>query len=274
MSNEIRAPNPPHALLCTRRRAILAGAGTASAASLIAAATRSASAAGTGPFPPHSQWRFVFINHVTENPFFVPTRYGIEDACALFGCTYQWAGSTNSDVAVMINAMDAAIAAKLDGIAIPIVDPTAFNASTARARRRHPRLQLQRRRPARPAEQTPRLYRPGPLPLRRDDGRAHRQAGRLRRTHRGGQHRNRPQIRGPAHRRALPHDEIALRGQRRASRNPAALGAGRRLTNRTAPGAPGHQGPRALLPRRRAQAPRSAKVCRAPPSRRTRSAEG
>ena len=34
---------------------------------------------------PHPRWRFVFVNHATTNPFFVPTRYGIEDACALFG---------------------------------------------------------------------------------------------------------------------------------------------------------------------------------------------
>ena len=30
--------------------------------------------------------KFVFVNHVTTNPFFVPTKYGAEDACTLLGC--------------------------------------------------------------------------------------------------------------------------------------------------------------------------------------------
>ena len=34
-------------------------------------------------FPSHPKWKFVFINHVTTNPFFVPTQYGAADACAL-----------------------------------------------------------------------------------------------------------------------------------------------------------------------------------------------
>ena len=43
-----------------------------------------------GAFPDHPSWKFVFVNHVTTNPFFVPTQYGIADACALLGCSYQW----------------------------------------------------------------------------------------------------------------------------------------------------------------------------------------
>ena len=65
---------------------------------------------------------------MTTNPFFVPTQYGIQDACALVNCTYQWTGSDNSIVADMVNAMNTAIAAKADGIAVAIIDPTAFNA--------------------------------------------------------------------------------------------------------------------------------------------------
>jgi simple sugar transport system substrate-binding protein len=37
----------------------------------------------------------VFVNHVTTNPFFVPTKYGAEDTCALLGY-YQWTGSEKS----------------------------------------------------------------------------------------------------------------------------------------------------------------------------------
>ncbi len=42
----------------------------------------------------HPKWKFTFVNHVTTNPFFVPTIYGAQDACSLLGCSYQWTGST------------------------------------------------------------------------------------------------------------------------------------------------------------------------------------
>ena len=88
-----------------------------------------------GPFPPHKRWRLVFVNHVTTNPFFVATQYGIQDACALFGCDYQWTGSENAVVGEMVNAMNTAIASGADAIAVSIVDPTAFNGPVAAAMR-------------------------------------------------------------------------------------------------------------------------------------------
>jgi simple sugar transport system substrate-binding protein len=114
------------------RRGMLQGAAFGSAIGLLAGA-RPAKAAEVDPFPGHPRWRFVFVNHVTTNPFFVPTQYGIEDACLLLGCDHQWTGSANSDVAEMVNAMNAAIAAKASAIAVPIIDPKAFNAPTERA---------------------------------------------------------------------------------------------------------------------------------------------
>jgi simple sugar transport system substrate-binding protein len=83
---------------------------------------------GEGSFPNHPAWNFVFVNHVTTNPFFVPTQYGIQDACALLGCKYQWTGSQNSITSEMVNSFNAAVSAKADGIAVAITDPTAFNA--------------------------------------------------------------------------------------------------------------------------------------------------
>jgi simple sugar transport system substrate-binding protein len=74
-----------------------------------------------------------FRNHVTTNPFFVPTQYGIADACDLLGCDHQWTGSANSDVAEMVNAMNAAIAGKAAAIAVPLIDPKAFDGPTNRA---------------------------------------------------------------------------------------------------------------------------------------------
>jgi len=122
--------------LSIRRRSLLkaalsgtAGASLASALAACGGTTPSPTGpTGEGNFPSHPQWNFVFVNHVTTNPFFVPTQYGIQDACALVGCKYQWTGSQTSTVAEMVNAMNTAIAGKADGIAVSIIDPTAFNA--------------------------------------------------------------------------------------------------------------------------------------------------
>lgn len=84
-----------------------------------------------GGFPqPHPRWRFVFVNHALTNPFFVPAMNGSRDAASLVGVDVKWAGSTSSDVGQMVKAMRHAIAAKVDGIAVSIIDPTAFNGAT------------------------------------------------------------------------------------------------------------------------------------------------
>ena len=83
--------------------------------------------------PTHPQWKFVFVNHVTTNPFFVPTQYGAADACALLNCTYQWTGSETSVAGDMVNAMNTAITEKADGIAVALVDLHAFNEPVKKA---------------------------------------------------------------------------------------------------------------------------------------------
>ena len=98
-----------------------AGAGALLSLSSLAGFTVSSAEAAeeaTGKFPKHPAWRFVFVNHVTTNPFFVPTRYGAEDACAVLGCTYQWTGSEKSIATDMVNALNTAVSAKADGIAV------------------------------------------------------------------------------------------------------------------------------------------------------------
>jgi simple sugar transport system substrate-binding protein len=114
------------------RRAMLHGASLGGAVALLGG-VREAHAADAGPFPSHPRWKLVFVNHVTTNPFFVPTQYGIQDVCALLDCDSQWTGSANADVAEMVNAMNAAIAAKAAAIAVPIVDPHAFDTPVQRA---------------------------------------------------------------------------------------------------------------------------------------------
>ncbi|WP_298281826.1 sugar ABC transporter substrate-binding protein [Acidocella sp.] len=120
-------------LLAVKRRMLMKGGPALLAAAGVAAMTKNAYAAEASPFPAHKRWRLVFVNHVTTNPFFVATQYGIQDACALFGCDYQWTGSQTAVVGEMVNAMNAAIASQADAIGIAIVDPEAFNAPTAAA---------------------------------------------------------------------------------------------------------------------------------------------
>ena len=91
------------------------------------------SAEAAGFLRPHPDWRFVFVNHATTNPFFVPTRYGIEDACALLHVQHRWTGSTRSHVGEMLAAMRRAIRDRVDGIAVSVIDPRAFNGPTAQA---------------------------------------------------------------------------------------------------------------------------------------------
>jgi simple sugar transport system substrate-binding protein len=82
---------------------------------------------------PKKNYKFFFVCHVTLDQFFTPAVYGIQDACALFGCQYQWTGSEKNVVSEMVNAMQTAIAEKADGIAVCLVDPKAFDAPTAAA---------------------------------------------------------------------------------------------------------------------------------------------
>jgi simple sugar transport system substrate-binding protein len=111
-----------------RRLLMQGGAGALAAIGAMSGFVQQARAAAPGgPFPPHKKWRLVFVNHVTTNPFFVATQYGIQDACALFGCDYQWTGSENAIVGEMVNAMNVAIASGADALAVAIVDPKAFN---------------------------------------------------------------------------------------------------------------------------------------------------
>jgi ABC-type sugar transport system substrate-binding protein len=81
----------------------------------------------------HPRWRFVFVNHALTNPFFVPAKYGSVDAGRLLGVTATWRGSRSSDVGEMVKAMKHAVDARVDGIAVSIIDATAFNATTALA---------------------------------------------------------------------------------------------------------------------------------------------
>ncbi|WP_394846967.1 sugar ABC transporter substrate-binding protein [Pendulispora brunnea] len=125
--------------LASRRTALkLFGAGGAGA--LLAACKGAASEnlanaqKSVGSFPSTPGWKFVFVNHVTTNSFFVPTRNGLTDAAALLGLpTPQWTGSQSGNVAEMVNAFDTAINSGADGIAVALTDNNAFIEPTKKA---------------------------------------------------------------------------------------------------------------------------------------------
>ena len=109
------------------------------AAAAVAGAAVPEAAMGAPPaaFPQtHPRWRFVFVNHALTNPFFVPAMNGSRDAAAVAGATVEWTGSVSSNVGEMVKAMRKAIAAGADGIAVSIIDPSAFDGPTALALRK------------------------------------------------------------------------------------------------------------------------------------------
>jgi hypothetical protein len=117
------------------RRTALTGVAAGSVSTILSACgsggTTSSNASGggaSGVFGSSKSYKFVFVNHVTTNPFFTPTQYGAADACKLLGCSYQWTGSESSNVSQMVNALNSAVTSGADGIAIALIDLHAFNA--------------------------------------------------------------------------------------------------------------------------------------------------
>jgi len=125
------------------RRTLLSGTGlvsaSAAATALLAACSSSTTTANAakstaGNFPKTPAWKFAFVNHVTTNPFFVPTQYGLQDAAALLGIPKpSFTGSATSNVAQMVSATNAAISAKANGIAVAVIDVHAFTTPVANA---------------------------------------------------------------------------------------------------------------------------------------------
>jgi len=127
------------------RRKLLTGTGlvsaTAAASALLAACSSTSSSGSTstaksaaGNFPSTPPWKFTFVNHVTTNPFFVPTQYGLADAAALVGLPKPaWVGSQTSSVPEMVSATNAAISAKASGIALAVIDSHAFTTPVSNA---------------------------------------------------------------------------------------------------------------------------------------------
>jgi simple sugar transport system substrate-binding protein len=116
------------------RRTAMTGVAAGSVSTILAAcgsstSTSSGSSGGSsGVFGSAPNYKFVIVNHVTTNPFFVPTQYGAADACKLLGCSYEWTGSESSNVGQMVTAINTAVTSGADGIAVALIDLHAFNA--------------------------------------------------------------------------------------------------------------------------------------------------
>lgn len=135
-SDQVEALRPGFDRRAFLRRTAITGAAVGGVSSLLAACGSSASSSSNTSeevFGKHPKYKFVVVNHVTTNTFFVPTQYGIADACKLLGCSYTWTGSESSNVNQMVNAMNTAISSGADGIAVSLVDLHAFNAPTEAA---------------------------------------------------------------------------------------------------------------------------------------------
>jgi simple sugar transport system substrate-binding protein len=116
------------------RRTAMTGVAAGSVGTLLSAcgsSSNSSSASGgggtSGIFGSHPSYKFVVVNHVTTNSFFVPTQYGIADACKLLGCSYEWTGSESENIDQMVNAINTAVSSGADGIAVSLISNTAFN---------------------------------------------------------------------------------------------------------------------------------------------------
>ncbi len=126
----------------TRRSALTGGAAGIAAMMLQACGSSSSSSSSSGTasaatsssgssaatiFGYTKALKFTMVNHVTTNVFFTPTQNGASDACKLLGCSYQWTGSATANVSQMVNSINTAVSAGVNGIATTLVDPTAFN---------------------------------------------------------------------------------------------------------------------------------------------------
>src|SRR5919201_907734 len=122
----------------TRRR-LLTGTGLASAslaatALLEACSSKAETSAGAvGNFPKTPNWKFVFVCHVTTNPFFTPTQYGAADASKLLGVSYQWTGSKTRSGAEMANGGNPGSRGKAEGLPWPVAPRAASGGRTASA---------------------------------------------------------------------------------------------------------------------------------------------
>jgi simple sugar transport system substrate-binding protein len=77
--------------------------------------------------------KFVFITCAVDQPFFGPVRKGMDDAARMLEVECSFIGTPGVDVPAQVALVRQAIADKVDGIALNIIDPVAFDEVVAEA---------------------------------------------------------------------------------------------------------------------------------------------
>ena len=141
--DEERTAAASRASQLTRRAALTGGAaglaalmleacgGATGGGTTTASAATTTTSAASSIFAVTAGYRFAFVNHATLDSFFIPTINGIEDACQLLGCSYEWVGSNSSNVHQMARAIATAASAGVDGIATSLISPLLAKPVTA-----------------------------------------------------------------------------------------------------------------------------------------------
>ena len=82
------------------------------------------------PRPADSQrrLRFIFISTCADYDFFLPVKKGMQDAAVALGVECSFTGTRGVDLKAQVQMVRDAVAAGYDGIALNIIDPSAFNA--------------------------------------------------------------------------------------------------------------------------------------------------
>ena len=70
----------------------------------------------------------MFVNHVTTNPFFVPTQYGVGRRLQAAGLLATSGRAPKQNVNQMVNAINTAVTSGANGIAVSLIELHAFNA--------------------------------------------------------------------------------------------------------------------------------------------------
>lgn len=78
-------------------------------------------------------FKFVFITCAVDQPFFGPVKKGMEDAARMLNVECDFVGTPGVDVPAQVALVRQAIADKVDGIALNIIDPVAFDDVVAEA---------------------------------------------------------------------------------------------------------------------------------------------
>jgi len=83
--------------------------------------------------PEEKRLEFVFITTCRDEAFFGPVQQGMEDAAEKMNVTCRWTGTEGVDLKAQAEMVRKAVADGVDGIALNIIDPVAFDEAVREA---------------------------------------------------------------------------------------------------------------------------------------------